>query len=534
MTAYIKKNGAWVEVKDLHVKAGGSFRRALTGYVKNGGVWKQTYVYVPEMPTTTTVAVSNYAPVAPSTAVTISGTVLRTSDSSPVPTGSAVELWNGGAKLLTTTTNASGNYSFSWSPALTGDYNLTVKFPANGYYTASQVNTSTITASTTTAVSISVPGPTVINAPFYVTGTVTSATGQVPDNGPLEISWSTDQTNWLTIMGGSSSGGTFSILMTYDVSTTVYWRVRYVGIDNYAGSYSAPSSVAFVYPALTTNTITAESMTNTGFTLRATAPYATSYDFYRNGVYFGTLAGNGLVSSTVTWSGNYTGGLPEDSSWSYYVVAKNNNNVTGSVTSATKTYSTGHAAIIDSGTWTGATWNAAETGSYRSSDGWSALGSALAQGYFSANPYTGVARFDDATMRANVDAYGVDRAGRWNHAACTKLEVYATRKTGSGSSSAVQIGWYMTDHNPGSGVPSLALGPDTSSPSGLAQGDSDWLQLPDETWGTNLIKGVYQSIAMYHNGSSRYSQYNGGTGFKVRMTLTWNYTFRTLVSPTFS
>lgn len=528
MTVWVKKNGAWEEVFDLHSLAGGSFRRALTAYVKNGGVWKQVYTYVPTMPTTTTVSsVSTTTPTAPSTTVTISGSVLRTSDSTPVPTGSTVELWNGGVKLSTTTTNASGNWSFSFTPTTTGAYNLTVKFVENGFYTASQANVSTITASASTTTSITVPGNTVINTNFTISGTISSSTGETPANGTVTIQYSTDNLNWSSGGITTSSGGAFSFttLQWATPQQTVYWRAVYSATGNFLTSNSSSSTVWFMRPTPGTPTLTATSLTHSGFTLNFSASDATSYDIYKNSVF---LTNTAATTYAVT-------GLAEDTSTTWYVVAKNENTVDGSTTSATKTYNTGHAAITDSGTNVAFTFNAAETNSWRATDDWGYLGTDLAQGYFSANPYTGVARFDYGAMRAAIDAYGTDRANRWTHVTCTKIEVYLTRQTGSGSSAAVPISWYMSTTNPGNvnAEPNRTFGPDTASPSGLATGDSGWLTLPDDTWGDKLLDGTYISLAMYHNGSANYSQYNGGTGFKVRVTYSWNYTFRTLVSPTF-
>jgi hypothetical protein len=529
MTAYVKKDGAWVEVADLQVLSGGSYRRALTGYVKNAGVWKQVYTYVPEMPTTTTVSVSNTTPTAPSTAVTISGSVLRTSDSSPVPTGSTVELWNGGVKLLTTTTNASGNYSFSWTPTTTGTYNLTVKFVENGFYTASQANAAAITAKVTTTASITVPGNTVINTNFTISGTLTSSTGEAVANGTVTVERSTDNINWTSAGTTTSASGAFSFttLQWATPQQTIYWRAVYTATGNFLASTSTSKTVWFMRPTPGAVTTSATSMTHTGFTLNFSSSNATSYDVYKNGVR--VVAGTTGTTYAVT-------GLTEDTASTWYVVALNENTTDGSTTSATKTYSTGHAAIIDSGTNVAFTFNAAETNSWRATDDWGYLGTDLAQGYFSSNPYTGVARFAYTDMRDAIDAYGTDRAGRWNQTSCSKIEVYLTRQTGSGSAAAVPISWYMSTTNPGNtnAEPNRTYGPDIASPSGLATGDSGWLTLPDDTWGNKLLDGTYISLAMYHNGSANYSQYNGGTGFKVRLTLSWNYTFRALVSPTFA
>jgi hypothetical protein len=252
---------------------------------------------------------------------------------------------------------------------------------------------------------------------------------------------------------------------------------------------------------------------------------ATSYDVYKSGV---------KVLSAVTYTSHDFTGLSEDTSYPFYVIGKNENTTDGATTSVTKTYNTGHDVVTDTGSITGATWNAVETGSYRSSDGWTNLGTDLAQGYFSANPYTGIARFDTAAMRTYIDAYGTDQAGRYNHVTCTKLEVYASRKSGSGSSGSVPIGWYLSNTNPGSGTPVVAGGPDTSSPSGLAAGSAGWLQLPDETWGPLLVHGTWIDIAMYYNGSTNYSIYYGGSNFKVRMSLTWAWTVTAAVTPTWT
>ena len=521
MTIKVDHSGAWVDATDMRVLSGGSFRRVLTGWVKNAGAWKQVYTYVAAINTSVTATPSTTAATA-GTSLTISGTVTPVSGS--IPNGSTVELWNGGTKLLSGVTTT-GAYSFTWTPATTGVYSLTVKFVLSGVYQPSQVTVASVTARTDGNVNYTPSFPDTVTATsLSVPVTVTTSTGETPTGN---VSMWIYTSSWVQIGTAALSAGAATVSGSYAGLGLYSVYLQYDGAGLFTSTVGGTGNVFLMRPSPGAPTaLTATSMTSTSFTLGWTAgANATSYDVYKNSV---------LLYSDLSGVSQAISGLAQDTSYTFYVVAKNENTTNGSTSSATSTYATGHVVVTDSGTITGAYWNSVETGSWRSSDLWAYLGTDLAQGYYSANPYYGIARFDTAAMRTYVDTYGTDRSGRYNHITCTKLEVYASRKTGSGASASVPIGWYMSNTNPGSGTPSIALGPDTSSPSGLSTGSAGWLVLPDETWGTSLVKGTYQSIAMYYNGTANYSIYYGTTNFKVRMTLTWNYTVTAAVSPTWT
>lgn len=551
MTWHINHAGSWIQTPDAYVKSGGSWRRVQTAYVKNAGVWKQFYVLTVNAPTTTTItSVSPTTVVAPSGTVTISGKVVRTSDSSVVPTGSTMELYNGATKLATTTTNASGNWTFTFTPATAGTYNLTVKFILNGLYLASQANVTAITATTTTTTTIATsPAEATIGTASTFTGSVSSATGQTP-TGTVKLqryngsAWGdTGETATLasgaftishTPAAGTQNTATYST--SYSAPTVAkvdytQYRVVYNGTSTFTTSTAAGVDVFVQRPALTVGpVITGGAKSHTGGTFTwAPVTDAQEYHIFQGSTYKGKV----IAGSALTYTAS---GLSNDTTYTFLVRARNENQ-TDSFQSSTITLDTGHPAIQDTGGPVDFAFNAAETNSYRSAGGWGVLGTDLAQGYFSASngPYYGIARFNYSAMQDTVDAYGgVTRPNRYTHVTCTKIQVYVTRQTGSGVASSVPIGWYMSNTNPGTGTPSVALGPDTSFPSGLATGTTDYLVLPDETWGIKLLNGTYQSIAMYYNGSANYSQYNGGTGFKVKLTLEWDYTYQTLLSPTWS
>ena len=225
---------------------------------------------------------------------------------------------------------------------------------------------------------------------------------------------------------------------------------------------------------------------------------------------------------TSTWT------LSEDRSYKFYLTAYSDNPTDNSTAGNTISVSTGHAAETDNGSAT-FTFNASNTGSYRSADGWAWLGDDVAQGYYTSSygAYTGVVQFSGGSMKSAIDNYGSGQSGRWDNCAFSTVEIYATRKSGSGSGGAVPIDWYTSTATPGSGgAPSRSNGPRTSSPSGVAGGSSDWFTLPSScnNWPSLIMgSGDTKSVAMYSGSASDYSIY-AGSSFKMRFKATWSWT----------
>jgi hypothetical protein len=520
----------WAETRDLRVLDGGSFRRVQKAWVQNAGAWSQFYTYDPTRDTVVTASAPASVTNGP---VAVTGSVKDALTGDLVSDVLSVELYNGATKLLTASTSG-GNYSFSWSPTAPGSYTLTVKVVTDGYWLASQANTSAITVNTSTSVSVtSWPSFAVIGEAYVVAGTVTpTLTGTAPGTAALQVD---DSGTWVTLASATLASGAYSISWTPPAARlgARTLRVRYLGSGNYLASDSA-SVARTVYqptPAVPAQTVTA--LSHTSVTLSITDQANISHFVVKC-----TETGNTLTTTSTGTAGaavTQTWGLSANSTYNFTVTAHSNHPTTPTRTGNTITVTTGRPAQTDVGS-AAFTFNASSTGSWRSADGWDYLGTRLAQGYYTASygAYTGVAGFDKAAMRSAVDAYGTDRSGRYAHATCTKFEAYAVRESG-GTSAAQAIGWYVSPVAPGSGTTAPEkLSGTTSSPSGLAVGSSGWMTLADARYGDWLLSptNTSRSVAMYDSGSARYSIYSGGTNFKIRATYSWDWTPVTYVAPT--
>jgi hypothetical protein len=539
MTMKVNHSSNWFTALDMQVVAGGSWRRVLQGYVQKAGTWQPFYTYVPYITTVTAVTPSSSTavtyryfagPVTTSNQITITGAV--TPASGTIPVGSAVELYNGATLVASTTTSSGGSYSFTLTSIISSTTVYTVKFVATGYYLTSSAMTVALTFHEGTATSAPTAPPTsqVTDTSMTLTGgTVVGDVGTTTCTGTVTLQRQTGPSTWATVATSTldgSGGYSFTVTESLTPNTSYVYRVSYAGTALYDASVSDTFSVFFMRPTPGAFTATGGVMTTTAVSISWTASSdATSYDLYRDGAFF---AGN--ITSPYTASG-----LDQDTSYLFYVVARNENTVDGVTLSTFLTANMGHVAVTEAGSITNAMFDAIETNSWRSSDGWGSLGTDMAQGYSSVGngPYFGIARFDLTEIRNYIDTVA-GRTGAWQHFTGSNIDVYTARQPGSGSAGAVAIGWYMSATNPGTGTPAVVLGPLTSSPSGLAQSTAGWMSLPDSTWATRLVAGLQQSIAMYFNGSTGYSQYNGGAGFKVRISGSWSYTVATAKASTWS
>lgn len=533
MTMYTKSGTTFHETRDLRVLEGGAFRRVQKAWVLDDlGTWQEFYTYIPTRDTTVTASAPSSVTNGP---VSITGSVKDALTGDLVSDALSVELYNGATKLLTSTTSG-GNYSFSWSPTTTGSFTLTVKVVSDGYWLASQVNTSAITVKTTAVASATWPSYAVIGQPFTVSGKVTpTLSGTVPGTVALQAY---DSGTWTTLASATLSSSAYSISWTPPASRhgAQSLRVRYLGSGNFLADDSLSVSKTVYQPTPDVPSQTISSLTHTSTKMTVT-DQANVDRFVIKCIETGntvTVNSTGVAGASLT---SASWGLSINSTYNFTITAYSDHPTAPTRTGNTLTVTTGRPAQTDSGSAT-ITFSAADTGSWRPADGWSYLGNRIAQGYYSSSngPYYGIARFDPAWMRSVLDNYGTPRSGRSQHATCTGFKVYAVREAG-GTNAAVPISWYLSTADPGvGGQPALSPMAGTASPSGLAVGTSGWMTLPSNynTWGDTLLNKVngYQSVAMYYNGGTNYSIYSGGSNFKLAVTYSWNWTPVTYVAPT--
>lgn len=534
MTMYTQDGDSWSEIRDLRVLAGGAFRLVQEAWVQNGGVWRKTYTYVPTRDTEVTASAPASATNGP---VAITGSVTDALTDDLVTDVLTVELYSGATKLLTTSTSG-GQYSFSWTPTAVGSQTLTVKVVGDSYWMPSQINTSAITVNSTTSVSVtSWPTYPIIGEVYTVTGSVSGQlTGTRTGNVALQAN---DGGTWTTLATAALSSGSFSLSWTPAAARkgANTLRVRYLGSGNFEASDSSSVSRTVYQPTPAVPSQTVASLTHNSMTLSIT-DQANVDRFVVACVETGnsvTTQSTGVAGATVT--SNWT--FSTNASYTFTLTAYSDNPTTPSRVGNTISITSGRPAQTDSGTAV-FTFDAVETGSWRTVDQWDYLGTRIAQGYYtqSYGAYYGIARFDYSAMRSAVDNYGTARSNRYQNVSCTKFEIYAIRESG-GAGAAVPISWSLSTADPRTsvGAPSLSAA-GSSSPSGLSTGSSGWMTMSSgyNTWGTTLLNQVsgYKSVAMYHNGSSNYSIYSGGSNFKIRVTYSWDWTPVTYVAPTWS
>lgn len=529
---YVNHSSVFQQVRDFQLLHSGSWIRVQKAWINDGaGNWRRFYTYVPDIYTTTTITFPTSATSinnAPSGSTTVSGTVVtQGTNPTAVPTGSSVELWNGGTKLTSTTTAGDGSFSFTFTPSTVGSYGLTVKFPLSGVYQPSSATVPTITANTTTSASSTYPSYGVIGTAYTVTGTVTGATGETPSAGTVTLYVNNASRATATV----GSGGSYTLSYTPGSSDDGTWatHVSYGGSGNFESCSESSSNQSIYQPtpaAPTGFTVTSSSTTYTSVTLRVNDMTDIKYMQFINQTLNQTINVNSTGSSSNTLSATFSG-LSDLSSYTFACRAFSDNPVDNQ-TWATNgiSLSTGTPGVHDVHSAVTFNFSSNGTGSWRSADGWSYQGTNLAQGYYTASygAYYGCGKFNYGSMQNTIDNWGTGYSGRWQHISCSGFRTYLTRQSGSGSSSAVNIGWYQSGVTPGSGgQPSIAEGPVTSSPAGLSAGSSGWLTMPYTNWVPRILSGQYQSLVLYQNDSSDYSIYNGGSGFQISMDLSWDW-----------
>lgn len=535
MPLYTRVGDSLEKTYDLQMPVGGVNRRVQQMYVNDAGVWKPVHTFVESLPTRVEASLStSHVSNAPHTSVTIVGSLVLDSGAGRVP-GKTMQLKLGSTVKLTTVTDAEGRFTFEYTPTAVGTQKLVVAFAGSEPHLASSVQLPDLKVTSGTTVTITAPVNGTIGSAYSVPGTVTSDTAQAVTGGTVTLLVNGNARGTASV----DSAGAFTLPMSWlsaERGAGQRVAVSYGGSGSFSASTSATTLVRVWQPAPAVPKQSVKNVSNSSLTIRivdqANITHFTSFCPQTNNTMRVESTGVAGTFRDITW--NYS----QDTSYTFTLTAHSDNQAGTTRAGNTISVTTGHAAVTDSGSGV-FQFGATETGSWRPVDGWSFLGTNLAQGYYTAayGPYIGVARFDTATLRAQIDARGTARPGRWQHVSCADLEVHAQRLTGSGSGGPVPIIWHMSTGDPGTaGQPSVYFGPKTAEPSGLAPGSLGWMRLPSHArpWANLLLGGTYCSLAMTHNGSSYYSQYKGGTSFAVRMTLSWNWTPIPYKAPTWS
>ena len=502
----VDHSGAWRDVVDAYVVSGGAVRRILTAQVRNGAVWKPVYSFAGNITTTTTATPSTTTPVAPSTAVTISGTVTPTAGA--IPDGSTVELWNGAAKLLTSTTTSNA-YSFSWTPTTAGVYNLTVKFITNVYYQASQVSVTAITASASSTTNVtSLPGHAVQSSNFNISGNVALSTGETA-TGTATAQYYNG--SWITMGSAALSGGSFSITANAGLNGYYAIRVQYSGATYFTASTYNNGSYQWYPPVPGGFTVTGGALSNGAGSASISwtgSSNATNYYVYVNGTYYD-------LGGSTSWSF----GVGADTGNTVFVLARNwapDGTNQDTVSNTIYAYP-GHPQVVNSGS-AYTQFSPTAVWSYNATDGWKWSGT-MFQGNHSSRNWYGVSTYSAAAIQNYyASTYGISNpAANVNVIAA---DWYGTRPVVAGQIDPDSPQMYFSSTTAGiGGTPNLHNGPYSLGLAAEGVGEVG-LSLPAASWGAALLTGSEFSLAIYSNSTSHYSQWQSTN---IGLAVTWNY-----------
>jgi len=537
MPGYVRtSSGAWKPVYDLQVQDGQSWRRAQRAYVVGeDGAWHLFHQFVETIYPAISCSVST-TQVDGGGSVTISGVVTDSKSKTPVGAGLSVSVYAGITRLTIVQTDSNGAWSYTWKPTFVGDWDVYATMPEQTPYKAAESNHRNVRVVGTPSLSVNWPAYGVIGVPMTFSGTSSSnmptqqiasgvsvrgaidgsgmpTTGTISSSGAWSFSWAPRP--------GDLGNNVFAV--STDPSSSPYW--------DWSGNVGKTLRVYQPTPSKPVQSV--YSITNTSVRIKITDQANISHFMSRcieTGNYV-RVESTGVAGAAVyaNWS------LAQDSTYHFTITAYSDNPVDSDVAGNTITVNTGHAATTDSGSAT-LSWDCTSSGSWRSIDGWSNLGSKLGQGYYSTgSPYYGVAAFNSDAIIRSINTYGGgNQPNRYNNVSVSELEVYLDRVSGSGSGSGVSVDFYCADNTPGSGTPTLgnsALGRIT----GPAPGSHAWYTLPKSvnSWLFPIMRNGW-SLVMYANNSSQYSIYYGLSNFKLRATLTWNYNPIAYKAPTYS
>lgn len=531
MTMFQKSGNGWSETRDLAALEGGAFRRVQKAYVQDAGEWKEFYTYVPTI--RTELSVTAGPPSTVDAAFSIAGRVKEQGTDAVPPQGSKIELLVGDKVVQSATTNADGTFSLSWTPSAPGGYSPTVRFVDNGYWeSASKLTGPLVFRSAVRIETNPLLAPT-IGVPLQFSGDLTSVQGATVSGRVQLYVRARSATTWDLVTQADSTDGSYNLSWTPPASLQgdVETRLQFLGNDRFAAAQSL-SLIKIYQPTPAAPEQTVAALTNG--TLRIDVTDQPNVNRF---VVTCIETGNAITKTSTGVAGTKLStnwGLRQNTTYTFKVVAYSNNPTKGSVEGKCIEVTTGQDAARDRGS-SSFVYTPSVTGSWRQVDGWKYLGSELAQGYYtqSYGPYTGVATFDLNSMRTRIDSYGTARSGRWKNVSCDKFEVYLTRNR-AGWNAAQPIWWYLTGSVARSGGKPELIHPTASTPAGLKVDTSGWLTIADATYGDKLLSPNHPSlsVAMHDTTSNGYSKYAGGTGFKIRVTYSWDWAYTSYTEPT--
>lgn len=536
MPGYIRTStAAWRKLYDLQAQVGNSWRRIDRAYVLGvDGAWHLFHQYVANVRTSVDVTSTSGLSItgAPTEAYTVSGVMRNADTGTPLPGGLTVKMSG-----VTTTTAADGSFTLSWKPPKTGGYTLVVSFAEQGVYQASSWSEGRLLVSSPLTISVNWPTNLILGKSATFTGTVTSATGEVPTGAVVSlfrvINGSATEMSSVTL----PSSGAFSIPWTTNNasqgSRNYYIKVSPTDTSRYPTTWGAQKALVGYQPTPSTVSQAVSSISNTSVKIKIEDQAYVDYFISRC-----TETGNTVrVESTGTAGTNLytTWGISPDSTYHFITTAYSDNPSDNNTSGNTITVTTGHAAVSDSGSGV-MSFNSVNSASWRSVDGWAWLGTKLGQGYYSTgSPYFGVAEFNNEYIANYIASYGGGlHTDRVKNISVSKLEVYLDRVLGSGSSAAVKVNFYCSNSHPNSGTPTLGTSA-LAQVQGPVPGAYGWDTLPSSvnTWFHTIVNAGY-SLVMYANNSSQYAIYYGLDRFKIRATLSWNYTEVAYKAPSYS
>lgn len=379
---------------------------------------------------------------------------------------------------------------------------------------------------TSTVISSGLTGTVLLATARTVTGSVTSAFGDIT-GGTVTIQQRVTGTSTWTNVGTSATLGSgpvvaFSVTVTPTLCGSTQFRAVYSGTLTNMTSTSSTSSVTVSVGTAAKPTGGTITTTSAAISWPAVAG-ATSYEVYRN---------NALVATTTSLSHTSTG-LATGTTYTWKVRAKAGTCV--GAFSPDKQGRTARNEVTDSGTAT-VTVDPSVTGSYRPDVDWGYIGDRVGQGYYSSSSrnYSGVIDYGGATrVRGIIEAaLGSNGDTRFDNCVVTGARVYLYKRSGVGSAGPVTASFYVSSAVCNSGGQPSRSGTvvnDTTASGGAGK----WQNI-GTAHGTAIAKGTHRSVVLYNLGTTNYLQMDGKSSASNRcdlqLDLSWNYVLTAAVA----
>src|SRR5665647_3298691 len=144
---------------------------------------------------------------------------------------------------MTTTTDATGAYQFSWNESVPGYYLYAAFYDGNATYASTAASTGVVVSINPTTLTVTAPTTVTVNQNFTINGTLTSGTSGIPA-AAITLQRSTDNVQYTNVsINQTTSTGAYQFSWNESTPGTYYYRATFPGNAIYTAS-SAVKTVA--------------------------------------------------------------------------------------------------------------------------------------------------------------------------------------------------------------------------------------------------------------------------------------------------